>query len=693
LRKKRKANEMPKKDHEIREKALYFVSKQVDYPLCPPRNVTLTLNYHCNQRCIMCDIKNHRFDREYEIDLPEITRIIDEMVDLEIADLVLTGGEPFLYRDIFQVIACAKSRKRRVIMITNGFYDDSLVRRIIDSDIDHLQISLDGSIDKIYEYIRGVKGSFEVVTDNIRKFTSSGKSVGATVTVVRQNYGDLITIARLAGDLGCTKLDVRPCHVSNADPLSRDFLNSPFWIPAGEIVMLRKVVNKLKEYNKETGFVEFSPGLDALVEYFEKGYLKNLRSCFIGYTRLIIAYNNKNSYEVWMCGGMAGDIRQKSLREIWYGDAAYALRKRIRACKKACLFPELHEPDLESIRTLRYSIRGAQENGTPQRINRRRLKNDEILGEITQVQFEVTNRCNLRCSICSRSLGRALPPPRDVSIEDFKEALDRLSGTFAIREINTQGLGEPLLCPGIGDLLTYAKSRGLKVWLVSNGTLLHGEMARTMVSSKIDKIRISIDTIDEELYSTIKQGSSLEKVLKNIETINALKKQLMTESPSIALNTVVLRNTLRDLENLIVTASKLAISEITLIPLVCFSKGLATRENQVDFHGTEFKEHYQLLKKKSSELGIELNLGISMETRETRYCHYGIFIDVEGFVHPCCNIAGKHFGNIYREDIKGIGERFIEFRNWLDSQHMTCKECNRAIDCEEPAQKEMLSRQ
>ena len=591
------------------------------------------------------------------------------------------GGEPFLYKDIFQVIDYAKLKNRRVIMITNGYYGDDIVREIIRSGIDHLQVSLDGSIAKIYDYIRGVEGSFEVVLDTMRKLIAAQKSVGATVTVVRQNYGDLINIAGLARDIGCSMLDVRPCHVSNADPLKRNFLESPFWIPAEEIKILKKVVTKLKEYNRDRKFVVFPPGLDSLIEYFERGYLKDLRSCFIGFTRLIVSYDEKSSYGVWMCGGMAGDIREKSLREIWFGDDAQKLRKRIKACRKACLFPELHEPDLVNLKTLRQSILNSAEKAIPPRVSARRGR--ETVKQIMQVQFELTNRCNLKCSICSRSLLDMDLSPRDVLFEDFKGALDRLSGVFNIREINTQGLGEPLLCPGIVDSLAYAKSKGLKTWFVTNGTLLRGEIARKVVQLKIDKVRISIDTLDEKLYSMIKQGSRLDMVLENIRMINVIKKQFRTDVPLLAFNTVVLKDTLHDLEKILQAANSLAVREVTLIPLVSFSGGLAIPENQVDFYTEEFKERYQVLKKKSDELGIELNLGISLETRETKYCHYGIYIDVEGFVHPCCNIAKRHFGNIYRQGIKGIAERLIEFRNWTDSRQMTCRECNRALDSDE----------
>lgn len=334
------------------QKLLYFLSKRLNYPLCPPRNITLTLNYICNQKCIMCDIKNHKFDKKHEIVQSEIERIIDEMVEMNIPELVLTGGEPFLYKSIFEIIAYAKEKKRKVVMITNGFYEEHIVDKIIASEADHLQISLDGSSAHIYETIRGVKGSFDVVINNIRRFVSCGKSVAVTATITRQNYEDLMNIAHLAKSLGCNRLALRPAHVSNADPLNKDSRSCSFWIPSTEIKDFEKVCECLKAFNQESNFLDFNPGIELLPEYFSKGYLQPKGSCFIGFTRLIISFDEKDSYGVWMCRDMVGNIRKESLSEIWHGKKSKEMRKLIKKCNQGCLFPEIHEPELSTFFTL-----------------------------------------------------------------------------------------------------------------------------------------------------------------------------------------------------------------------------------------------------------------------------------------------------------------------------------------------------
>jgi len=305
----------------------------------------------------MCGIKNLDFNKADEIRVDEIKKIIDEMELMGIADLVLTGGEPFLYEGIFEVIDYAKQKSRNVVMITNGFYKDELLKKVSLSKADHFQISLDGSNKKIYDSIRGVEGAFDIVTQNIRELIRSRKSVGVTATVMRQNYQDLLNIANLAKELGCTRLALRPAHVSNADPLKRNFIDSPFWIPESELGSLKKVVDELKSFNARTDYLDFSPGLDLFNDYFKNGCLPPMGNCYIGFTRLIISYNEKASYGIWMCKDMIGDIRKNSLRDIWYSKNAKKLRKTIRACDKFCLFPEMYEPELKNFSSLWKAVR------------------------------------------------------------------------------------------------------------------------------------------------------------------------------------------------------------------------------------------------------------------------------------------------------------------------------------------------
>lgn len=329
----------------------YYLSRKLDFPFCTPKNLTLTLTYRCNQNCIMCSIRNNNMDKKYELSIEEAKNIIDQMKQMRISELVLTGGEPVLLEDFFDICNYAFNNDIRVIAITNGYYPEYYVTKIISSKINHIQISLDGAGAKTHDSIRGVKGGFDLTINNINTLIKAGKSVGLTCTVMNQNFSELLDIALLAKSLGATRLAVRPVHLDNTDP--RNFkTDSNIWVPQDRLAEFEAVIDRLKEFNNKTGFIDFNPDLDWFKLYFKKGYIMPSNLCYMGYNRLIIAFNEKDSYEVWMCGGMIGDIRKKSIRKIWYSKEARISRKKIRKCKKACLFPELYEPGLQNLRTI-----------------------------------------------------------------------------------------------------------------------------------------------------------------------------------------------------------------------------------------------------------------------------------------------------------------------------------------------------
>jgi MoaA/NifB/PqqE/SkfB family radical SAM enzyme len=308
-------------------------------------------------------------------------------------------------------------------------------------------------------------------------------------------------------------------------------------------------------------------------------------------------------------------------------------------------------------------------------------KQNPRIKQITALQLEVTNCCNLKCSICCRDLRESSMELRSLSYGDFEGIFNKILSRFNISEFNPQGLGEPFLCADILKILTLVKSKQITAWLVTNGTLINDSIASGLVEIGVDKIRISVDSADPGLYAKIKPDSKLEDVIGNISRLNFHKKRLKKDYPRLAFNSVVLRSTLGGLADLIGLAAGLGVGEVTLIPLVLFSKGMSVEDEQVDFYGDDFKRRFEDLKKIAQNKGVELNLGISMETKEVKYCHHGIYVDVAGGVSPCCNISSFKFGNAYRDDMQRIAGKYSDFRKWLDKQrNITCKECNGILD-------------
>lgn len=330
----------------------FYYSRKLNYPLIAPRNVTLTLDYICNQDCVMCEIKKKPFNKKHRLSLEEIkTLIIDQMVKMGIPELVLTGGEPTMYPNLNDIITYANSKNIKTILISNAFFDKETADKLIAVKPAHIQVSLDGHTKELYEKIRGAENSFQKVIENIKYFRENNISVGVTATINKYNCTHIIDIAEFAKTLNATRLAIRPAHADNSDP---NIHNPEEFIPSAEVLQeFKNLIPKLKQYNLDNNdFIEFSPGFDLLPNFFENNGLPPKDLCYIGYTRLIISYNEKQSYEIWMCGGMLGDIRKTPISKLWKSPQAKALRAKIKKCKQACLFPELYEPRLKNLKTI-----------------------------------------------------------------------------------------------------------------------------------------------------------------------------------------------------------------------------------------------------------------------------------------------------------------------------------------------------
>ncbi len=105
------------------------------------------------------------------------------------------------------------------------------------------------------------------------------------------------------------------------------------------------------------------------------------------------------------------------------------------------------------------------------------------------VAWETTAACNLKCSYC-RASATALPSPDELSTDEALDFIDQLAQQ---RPMLILSGGEPLLRPDIFLLARHAVSRGLRVSLASNGTLISPQIADEIAASGISRVSISLD--------------------------------------------------------------------------------------------------------------------------------------------------------------------------------------------------------
>jgi len=158
----------------------------------------------CNLACRYCRASARASPDEGELSTEEALAFIDEVAPLR-PMLILSGGEPLLRADIFDLARHANELGLRVSLATNGtLLDSSVADRIANSGISRVSISLDGASQEMHDKSRG-PGSFQAALAGIKSLR--GKvDFQINFTITKRNADDVLAILRLAEDLGAKAL-------------------------------------------------------------------------------------------------------------------------------------------------------------------------------------------------------------------------------------------------------------------------------------------------------------------------------------------------------------------------------------------------------------------------------------------------------------------------------------------------------
>lgn len=177
--------------------------------LSAPVEVSIELTNTCNLECIHCYSSSRPFKVFEELRYPELTDLIDQLVDLKVFRLQLVGGEPFIRPDACDVVSYAKRKGMIVTCSTNGsFLDDERLRYLKQHGLDDMQISIDGADAETHDLIRGGRGSFQSATSAAARASRIGIPTTVGSTIMRQNYEQIPQIVDLALELGVSALHI-----------------------------------------------------------------------------------------------------------------------------------------------------------------------------------------------------------------------------------------------------------------------------------------------------------------------------------------------------------------------------------------------------------------------------------------------------------------------------------------------------
>ncbi len=331
------------------QKWKFIISYLTFFPFTKPLFINFGLTHKCNLRCKICETWKYGLKEENELNLEELKNVINQIGRWGGINVSFAGGEPLLRKDdLIECIKLAKKWNLITHVTSNGLLvNKTIAEDLVLSGLDYLQFSLDGATEKTNDYIRG-KGCYKKVMNSIKKIKrakekfNSDLKLSLTTVVNDKNIDELLDIVELVEKLELYEVSFNPYNLDTSYTKNKRYEDDEFWVKKKNISKLRKICEELIKIKREKRIIG-TPlfMLKMMPEYFEKKEKFREGICMAGYSYMYIKPNG----EVDVCGkGPSLNVREYSIKSIWYSLRFEKTRLKIFRCKKPCLmlcFPRI----------------------------------------------------------------------------------------------------------------------------------------------------------------------------------------------------------------------------------------------------------------------------------------------------------------------------------------------------------------
>ena len=168
-----------------------------------PRIVAWESTVACNLACVHCRASAQTAPEPDELTTEEVFKLIDQLAEFSRPIFVISGGEPLMRPDIFEIAAHGTRRGLRMAVSPNGtLITPEVVRKFKEAGVRRISVSIDGSTAERHDAIRGVPGAFDAAMEGLATCREAGLGFQLNTTVMRQTQDDLLAVRDLAVNIG-----------------------------------------------------------------------------------------------------------------------------------------------------------------------------------------------------------------------------------------------------------------------------------------------------------------------------------------------------------------------------------------------------------------------------------------------------------------------------------------------------------
>lgn len=165
------------------------------------------VNNDCNLNCKHCRVLEKN-KKDQQLTLKEAKELLSQLYYCGITKLNLSGGEPFIRKDIFEILEYARKFEDIVITTNCTLLDEAKCQKLSDFSNIRLSISLDG-MKQIHDEFRGKKGTFKKVVDTLPILNKNNIKYSIRYTLSRDTIKDAKDVLKLAAENGAQDFNTR----------------------------------------------------------------------------------------------------------------------------------------------------------------------------------------------------------------------------------------------------------------------------------------------------------------------------------------------------------------------------------------------------------------------------------------------------------------------------------------------------
>jgi len=294
-------------------------------PLVMSWNVTR----ECNLKCSHCYINAAEGKLQNELTTQEGKNLIDQISEVSHPLLILSGGEPLMRSDIFELIEYGSSKGLKMGLGSNGsLIDDQVARKLKKAGIATVSISIDSNIPKQHDEFRGVEGAWEKAVNACKALQKNNVLVQVNTTLTHENYDQIDAIMTLAEEIG-----VENFHLFFLVPTGRATKLTDI-SPQKYEDMITKTFAKVSKHTLNVRpscapqFMRIAKGMGLDMRQWIRGCIAGMYYCRI--------YPNGDVTPCPYLPIKLGNVREQSFKDIWFNSPVFKALRNPDCLKGKC---------------------------------------------------------------------------------------------------------------------------------------------------------------------------------------------------------------------------------------------------------------------------------------------------------------------------------------------------------------------